>query len=289
MPFPEKFLAFHHLSYDITPNFNFGFFESVVIGQADSLGNNGIDAGFFNPVIFFRALEQQDGSTQNVILGFDAKAILFKKFSVYGQYILDEFIISQVLGNRGFWANQFAGQLGVNYINAFNVPNLNLQLEYNYSRPFTFAHETLFTNFAHFRQPLGHPLGSNFQELIGIIRYQPIPKLNIIGTLMLAETGLDTAIAVPVNGRNTTNFGGNIFLDQDFRTLPDDGNFVGQGINTRQVFLEFRASYQIWHNMFFDLRHIYRRVNSDLDEFDELSNYTALGFRWNIPVRDYTF
>ncbi|MEJ7658376.1 MAG: hypothetical protein WKG07_01485 [Hymenobacter sp.] len=53
--FPKKYLALHHLSLDVTNNFNIGVFESEVSGGP----GRGLELQYLNPVIFYRAIEQQ--------------------------------------------------------------------------------------------------------------------------------------------------------------------------------------------------------------------------------------
>lgn len=70
---PKKFLAFHHLSLNLTKNINIGMFESVVFGRADVSGNNTFDINYLNPIIFYRSAEIQMGSQDNALLGADFK------------------------------------------------------------------------------------------------------------------------------------------------------------------------------------------------------------------------
>jgi hypothetical protein len=99
--------------------------------------------------------------------------------SSFTDNLLDEFILSKVRNSPTNWVNKFGIQLGGKYIDAFGIKNLDLQLEMNRVRPFTYAHYDTINNYTHYNQPLAHPLGANFQELIGIARYQPFPKWNI--------------------------------------------------------------------------------------------------------------
>ena len=55
-------------------------------------------------------------------------------------------------------------QLGAKYIDAFGIKNLDLQLEYNRVRPFTYSHRDSVANYTHYNQPLAHPLGANFRS-----------------------------------------------------------------------------------------------------------------------------
>ena len=94
--YPEKFIAFHHASINIGKKFNLGFFESVVFSPKDSVNDNTFDLSYLNPVIFYRAIEQQFGSSDNVILGMDFKWIVAKRVSAYGQVVFDEFLLDRL-------------------------------------------------------------------------------------------------------------------------------------------------------------------------------------------------
>src|SRR5688572_26629453 len=140
--YPDKFSSLHHLSINIGKKLNVGVFEAVVFSPEDSTGTNRFRLDYLNPIIFYRAIEQQNGSEDNVILGLDFKWNAFKKISLYGQFILDEFVLNEVKAGDGWWANKFAVQGGFKYVDAFGLPNLDLQGEVNIVRPFVYSHDT---------------------------------------------------------------------------------------------------------------------------------------------------
>ena len=76
----------HHLDVAVTKWLNIGLFEGVIFGRKDHF-----EFGYLNPVIFYRSIEQQNGSFDNAVAGLDAKANVAKKFQFYGQFLLDEF------------------------------------------------------------------------------------------------------------------------------------------------------------------------------------------------------
>jgi len=277
--FPNKYLAFHHLSLNIGKKLNIGIFESIVFGEPDSVGNNGYQLKYLNPVIFYRAIEQQNGSTDNALLGMDFKWLVRPGISLYGQLVLDEFLLENLKEGKGWWGNKYGVQLGTKYIDAFGVDNLDLQLEGNIVRPYTYSHQGIYTNYANYRQPLAHPLGANFKEVVAIARYQPIPKLQLTGKIIRATSGKDDA---------NTNWGGNILKDNRTRE-QDFNNEIGQGIATTLTFLDFTASYQFKHNLFIDLKQIFREQKSDDIQFDQSTSFSSLSLRWNIAQRLYEF
>ncbi len=276
--YPEKYLAMHHLSINIGKKFNLGIFESIIYSRSDSIGNN-LQIRYLNPIIFYRALEQQNGSPDNALLGLDFKWLTTKRLSIYGQLVLDEFLLENLKEGNGWWANKFAVQLGFEYIDVFGIDNLDLQLEANLARPYMYTHNTQYGEYSNYRQPLAHPLGANFYEMVGVVRYQPIKKLYLTAKVIVADYGTD--------GQNE-NWGGNILLDNITRQT-DFGNTIGQGISTHLLFADLTASYQFKHNLFFDVKHIMRKVDSEVPANSEDTNYTSVSLRWNIPQRLHEF
>jgi hypothetical protein len=76
----KKYAAIHHLDVGLTDWLNIGLFEGVIFGRKDRF-----DFGYLNPIIFYRSIEQQNGSFDNSIVGVDAKANFAKKIQIYGQ------------------------------------------------------------------------------------------------------------------------------------------------------------------------------------------------------------
>lgn len=273
--YPKKFIASHHLSINITDNINIGLFESVVIGDSTER----FDISYLNPIIFYRALEHQGGSSENVIVGMDAKWNIGHAVSLYGQLVLDEFLLKEIKAGNGWWANKFGGQLGMKYINAIGIDNLDLQIEYNVARPYMHAHRDTYTNYAHYRQPLGHTLGGNFHEVVGILRYQPVKKLFITAQLNLANYGDDT---------EDTNWGKDVMKSYNSREQEYD-NKIGQGVATDLLYGDLTLSYMWKHNLFFDFRGVYRKLNSEIDDMDRKTTYFSASMRWNIGKKLHDF
>lgn len=285
--YPRKFMALHHLSYNITKNINIGLFEAVMLGDS-SRSANPIDLNYLNPIIFYRSLEQQDGSSGNAIVGADFRAILWKHFSLYGQLVLDEFLIDNIR-KGGWWANKYAVQTGIKYFNAFGLRNLDVQAEYNLIRPYTYAHDSNFTNYANYKQPLAHPLGANLKEFIATFRYQLSPKITLKGQAMYTQQGTDTLSA---------NYGGNIFKENNTRvkfTNPATGSPYDFGHQTLQgelntiKFYQFTVQYMPFYNVFIDLNYSQRNQTSEFGTNNSNNQYFSVALRWNLPAQNYLF
>ena len=63
-------------------------------------------------------------------------------------------------------------QLGYKAFDFFYIPRLTMQMEYNFVRPYTYAHHNPQQNYGHYNQPLAHPLGANFSELLLMTNYK---------------------------------------------------------------------------------------------------------------------
>ncbi len=273
----KKYAAMHHLDVAVTKWLNVGLFEGVVFGRP-----NRFDFGYLNPIIFYRSVEQQNGSFDNSVAGLDVKANLPHKIQVYGQLMLDEFLLSEIKNNRGWWANKWGLQFGAKYIDAFGIPNLDLQLEHNRVRPFTYSHRDSVANYTHYNQPLAHPLGANFREWIAIARFQPAPKWQITGKLIAYTQGRDSS---------DRSFGSNIFYPNvpPFRQA-DFGYEIGSGWKTSVFIGSFLVSYEWRENLFFELSALVRKQETKTAPI--LSGNTSVisfGLRWNMHRREFDF
>lgn len=279
--YPKKYIMFHHLSLNLTDNLNVGFFESIAYGRDDLYRDDTFELAYLNPIIFYRSLEQNMGSQDNSIAGIDFKWNFLKQFQLYGQLVIDELVVSEVRAGNGWWANKQAWQLGFKYIDVLNIPNLDLQVELNTVRPFTYTHfdKPRLSNYTHFSQPLAHPLGANFREILAILRYQPIPKLSLTAKVFSTKMGRDW------DGKN---WGSNILLDNTTKEL-EYGNRVGQGVATNLTFIDLTASFQLKHNLFIDLKQVIRNQQTDFVSRNYNTNYTALSLRLNIQQRLHEF
>lgn len=273
----KKYAAVHHLDINVTKWLNVGLFEGVVFGR-----ENRFEFGYLNPVIFYRSIEQQNGSEDNALAGLDLKANIAKSVQLYGQLLLDEFKLKELTSDRGWWANKWGIQAGVKYIDAFTIKNLDLQVEYNRVRPFTYSHRDSVANYTHYNQPLAHPLMANFSEVIGILRYQPIPKLMITGKLIAYTQGRDSSAA---------SYGSNIFLPSRPPYLTGEyGYNIGSGWKTNVIYGSLLASYELFQNMFIDASLVLRRLETKTPPVmtDNTSIFTV-GFRWNMMRREFDF
>ena len=280
---PRKYMTLHHFSINATKWLNVGVLESVIFGRTDHY-----EFSYLLPVIFLRGLEGNNGSPDNANIGIDAKANIAKKLQVYTQVMFDEFKLDEIKAHDGWWGNKQAVQVGAKYVDAFGIPNLDLQAEFNSIRPFTYAHRDSVAGYNHYNQPLAHPLGANVREAIGIARYQPTNRLYLTAKVIAWEQGLDSA---------GYNFGSNTLLPYEQQgnggsnpRIRDRQYFIGSGTKIRAVNASFAASYEIKENLFIDGSFLYRPYHYVAQPANNTTaTMFSIGLRWNMARREYDY
>jgi hypothetical protein len=255
---------------------NISFFESVV--WTDTNGR-GFDFSFVNPIVFYRSVEFNSSSkTGNALLGIASKFKWNNHINLYGQFLIDEFSVSDVKAANQSWRNKFGYQIGVKYFNAFKVDNLLFQLEYNHIRPYVYSHSTPITNYGHNNQSLGHQWGGNAKELLAIARYH---YGRWFGDLKLTYgvRGLDFGTPEDAN-----NYGGNIYISYNENRPFDTDVKVGQGNETTIFIADFQAGYLInpTNNLKLFGSLIYRNFDptqNTLTTFKETTTWFSVGVR----------
>lgn len=275
---PRKYMAMHHLSWNISRNFNIGLFEAISFFRGDSAtGYRGFELNYLNPIIFYREVESFLGGQDKTAVGIDYKWNFFNRFSAYGQFVLNEFKISEIVRQNGWWANKYAWQIGLKYIDVLGIKNFDVQAEHNFIRPYMYTDKNVLSNFSNYGQPIAHPLGANLYEFIGIARYQPMPRLSVWCKGFYIMQGKDNP---------GTNWGGNI-MKPGYQPMQEYNNAVGQGIKTTTLLAIINISYQLFHNLFLEARYMWRNEQSNL--LNNTDGYATIGIRWNNAPRLHTF
>jgi hypothetical protein len=265
---PKKYIAAHYLTYAVSSKLGIGIFEATVMAREKQF-----ELQYLNPIILYRSVEQALGSPDNVMIGTNLKWHFAKGFSFYGQMVFDEFLFSELFVNRrGSWTNKFGIQAGLKYINVLGIDHLDAQIEFNKVRPFTYSHYDSIVNYTHAFQPLAHPLGGNFFEVLFNLRYQALPNWLMEGRLMYAKIGENSL---------TENWGNNPLIPNLTRKM-DAGYFTTEGVTAKTLLLRFDASYQFYHNMFVDVHLAARKKDSEDISRNQRTFYMGAGLRLNI-------
>ena len=277
--FDKKFFSMHHLSVNLGKHVNIGLFEAITNGaeKADAR----FEWNYLNPIIVYRAVESFIGSKNAAMVGLDFKVNFARHLQVYGQLAVSEFNLSEIKKRSGWFGNQQAVQFGMKYIDAFTVKNLDLQLEGNYVRPFMYTDRISEAAYTHYNQPMAHPLGANFWEVVGVARYQPHKRVTITAKGFFAVRGLDP--------NDTTNYGSNLLIPYVDRT-QDYGNYIGTGANTKIAMADLAVSYMVRHNLWIDFNALYRRQScATVPGLNTSTLWAAINIRMNIGRKETLF
>ena len=247
----KKWGVFHYLDWNVDKRLSVGFFDAVIWANIDSLGRyRGFDFSYGNPVIFLRPVEASNGSPDNAFVGVNAKYKLTDGITAYGQFLLDEFRAHDFFGGQGSAKNKFAYQLGVRGANLFNVNSLNYLFEFNGATPFTYSETQEIKNYSEQGEPLAHPFGANFSELVGLLNYS-YKRFDLSGEFDYGHYGLD------INGLNYGKDIFQVYIDPVHRY----GNYIGQGLTTNMTYFEGKIAYILnpKYNLRIEGGYIYRK------------------------------
>ncbi len=273
---PKKYAAMHHLSMNLTRWLNIGLFEAVVFGR-----QNHFEFQYLNPVILYRYVEQSVGSPDNALLGFNFKANPNIKAMFYGQFLLDEFKFDEITSGNGWWANKYAYQFGTKIADPFGINNLMLQAEYNRVRPFMYSYRNGTAEYSHNNQPLAHPYGSNFSEIILNVHYKPHQKVHFNLEAFYNKQGRDRSDSV--------SFGGDIFKSNSLRNSGYGINMFN-GFVSNVFYANLNVSYEIRPNLYFDLGGGARKEEaSNINNPTDNTAFIYVGLRWNTARRRYNY
>lgn len=300
----NKYGAFHYLSWDISKRVNLSFFESIIWEGTDTAGNRGFDVNYLNPVMFLRPVEFSRGSPDNSLLGISLRVKVGKRTSLYGQFLIDDIVTSEAKNglfhhigsvfnsddsayNSGYWANKLAWQLGVKSYDMFAIKNLSGLLEFNWVRPYTYAHRRVTQNYGHYNEPLAHPAGANFWETSAFVWYN-YRRWFFEAHFNYIVTGMDTV---------NSNFGQDIYkpawdvYEAEWDNVPVQqyGNEIAQGIRTNIAYYSLNVSYLLnpKNNLRFMFGYYYRSSDSEL--LHDYSHVFSLGIKMSLPDKHYDY
>lgn len=266
-----KWGAFQYVDWNVSNRFSVGLFQSVVWGSHDAAGRRGFDFNFYNPVVVTRPPELTNTSSPGKMhVGLNTKYKALKNVTVYGQFLLE-----------GFTDNKWATQAGVRGFDAFGIKNLNFLTEYNTARPYTYAHVDPVSNYSNYGQPLAHPWGGNFRELVGILNYSYRRfEFSFQGTLGQFGTAPDSS----------TNLGGDIFQPYDTHQSTH-GSYIGQGVSNNLLYADGKIAYLFnpKYNLRIEAGAIYRRHGVPEEGKHHQTGMATLGIRASFRNFYYDF
>ena len=274
--FPSKYGATHQLGVSLPGDVDVELFETVVFADDTTDGNrSGFELAYLNPIIFYRAVEADQSTRDNVMLGAAVTWRPRRGVQTYGQLLIDELKFSE-LGND-WWGNKFGSLVGVHLVDV-GVPGLDVRAEYTRLRPYLYSHRSESTAFVHYSDPLGHPAGANARDAALFVRYLPTATV---------EAGLN--LAWTQRGRNPdgVNVGADPRDSYETREASRGVTFL-QGVRQTEWLAEGRLSWELLPSLFAEGA-LVADVRDDAERGRTRALSALFGLRWGVPFQSQRY
>lgn len=271
--FYRKWAQTYVIDWNVVPGLNLSLFESVIWPDQTRTNDRekDISPSLLSPVIFLHGSKSPSGVSNNDIVGLNAKFKVYSRTFVYGQMVVNQ------LGSS--FKNRTGFQLGLRSGDVFEIDGLNVDVEFNTVRPYTYAGSSPDVSYSNANQPLAHPLGANFTEGIFVATYN-YKRLWLRAEGFIAKYGLDSG---------NVNYGQNIFTLLPSQSPVGDDVKTGQGLSTKITYADFKAAYIInpQSNLRIESGITYRKESNSLRTFNDFIFYVGLRMSFRSLLYDF--
>jgi hypothetical protein len=162
VPYRRKFATIHTIAYNLKNRIQLAVVKMQLYDNPDTFGKYTVDLNQLNPLIIPGNTDNQSHS----LWGFNLKITPFRKFVLYNQWAIDNLFSD--------YTKRFAMQVGAKYYGSWRNNALYIQAEYNRVPSMAYSSANKILTWKHFKEPLAHPYGNNFEEalLIGKWTYK---------------------------------------------------------------------------------------------------------------------
>lgn len=158
--FYRKNASYYTLTFKPSVRWEFSLIEAVQWQIMNRAGTLPYNPWQLNPLLGVATPVFGLNARNNVMLGAQAAWWMTKDIQLYSQLMVDDL-------KNGRWG----AQLGGKYMSAAGVKGLDIQAEYNYVAPYSYANETPLQSYTHYNLPMAHPIGASFHEVFVNGRY----------------------------------------------------------------------------------------------------------------------
>jgi hypothetical protein len=236
-----KFWAFNRFKLSFENLFDIGIGESIVYS------GRGIELAFLTPVGFYKFIEHSIQDRDNGNLYFDMQTAFIPKLELYGTFLLDENIISN-LQNLDSYKNKTAYQTGFFWYEAFSLSNLSLILEYTKIRPYVYSHVNVQNNYTSWGTNLGHSIGPNADEIFSRLAYNINDRIRISFDYRYIRRGENI---YDEQGNLIKNVGGDIYISHGANPESSEAYFL-DGIRINNNVYRFNLRIEPIRDFIFD-------------------------------------
>jgi hypothetical protein len=158
--FKRKYQSSTYLSWKITPRLEVGLYEAVMWKYFDdSTGTEPFDPNALDPIpLVNSAILGLNNPDNNALLALNIGWQPYDMLKLYGQYMVDD-----------FKTDKYGYQLGAKVLGVLD--RFDVLAEYNVVSEGTFGTVNPLQGFTHYNQPMAHPFGAGFKELVTALTY----------------------------------------------------------------------------------------------------------------------
>ncbi len=159
--FVRKAGTFHILNYQPHKRVELGFFEAGIWQNWDTNGTVQIPANYYVPIpLLNSSVNSLESEQYKGIVGFNARVTPLEKLVLYAQSIIGQ-----------HQEAKFGSQIGAKWFDAFTLPDLFLQVEYNSLDDGLYNHRNSSLNYDHYSEGLGNYSTNGLEELVLRLNY----------------------------------------------------------------------------------------------------------------------
>ncbi len=276
----DKYGVFHRLAIDLPGRVQIGLSEASILAPTAEDRGPGFYMAFFNPIIFIRAVDFEEGSPANMLIALDAQWVPISGIQLYGQFMLDEFRAGELFSSRGWINNKWGGLAGIHFA-GLGIPDLELRAEYARVRPYTYSSRDAQRAHVHFFGNVGHTFGPNSESVAVWADYRPSDRITASVFATVARRGRNDG---------DVNWGGDPLVPYIQDAPLEYGVTLGQGIRQTETRLEGRVGYELLPSLVLEATAGFTRIG-DAGNPAFARRYTSFGggLRWSLPYSNARF
>lgn len=256
-PLDAKNIATHRLDINFSKIFRMGFFENVIIS------NSPFSFTFLNPVNFLTSAELNKASQpgenngNNSIIGLDFLVLPLKKVAVQASFLLDDFEFGTLFEDNAKVTNKFAYQFGLQWADAFTLPNLDMSAEYTRLDPYVYSHVSNKSTYTNWGLSLGHNLEPNSDEIAVKLNYDITNRVNFNFLYQYQRSA--NGIEYDSTGRVLVNYGG--FINNASGYSYSNPEFL-KGNRINRNIITANATWQFIRQFFLEVKYVQRFIDN---------------------------
>ncbi|HQU74066.1 MAG TPA: capsule assembly Wzi family protein [Calditrichia bacterium] len=250
------------------------------LAQVIKFGDRSLEAGYLNPLAFFKSLEHFYGDRDNGLISADLAWRIRNGIKWYGEILIDDLTTSKI--GTDWFGNKFGFTTGLSLVDPLNLAGVELLGEYSRVKPYVYTNTANDVNkYKHYDTVIGHFIGPNSDDIYTRLRYQPSPRIRLEASWERIRHGSNE---VDGNGELIRNVGGDpdVAFGNGDKALRDAA-FL-EGVRFERKIMGLSAAYEALSGLY--LNAALERVSGT--NIADSENLIRIGITLNLGQRHET-